>query len=113
MADWKNEEAEIARAVVADSGGRFVDAPGKFDFHEYRQMERFIGTVDDSAAAEQLWRANKGSGAFRYFKDTAARWGLLQQWDQYRETAMKEFVQDWAEAHKIPIVDDTRANPQP
>jgi hypothetical protein len=57
LADWEKEEVEIARAIVADSGERFVAAPAKFDFNEYRQMERFIGTVEDSAAAEQLWRA--------------------------------------------------------
>ena len=106
-----DEEVGIAKAVVADSGERFVEAPGKFEFHEYRQMERFIGTVEDSAAAEELWRAIKGKGAFRYFKDTARRLGLLQQWYQYRDSAMKEFVRDWAEAHQIPIVDDAGANP--
>ena len=26
--------------MAEDSGGRFVDAPGKFDFHECRHMER-------------------------------------------------------------------------
>lgn len=113
LGEWENEEVEIAKALVADSGGRFVDAPGKFDFHEYRHMERFIGTVEDSVAVEQLWRAIKGKGAFRYFKDTAARLGLLEQWYQYRDSALKEFVRDWAEAHQIPIVDDTSANPQP
>ena len=106
-----DEEVGIAKAVVADSGERFVEAPGKFEFHEYRQMERFIGTVEDSAAAEELWRAIKGKGAFRYFKDTARRLGLLQQWYQYRDSAMKEFVRDWAEAHQIPIVDDAGAKP--
>lgn len=113
LADWEKEEVETARAVVADSGGRFVAAPGKFDFHEYRQMERFIGTVEDSAAAEQLWRAIKGKGAFRYFKDTASRLGVLQQWHHYRDHALKEFVRDWARAHQIPIMDDTSPNPQP
>jgi hypothetical protein len=108
----EDEEVEIAKAIVADSGERFVDTPDKFDFHEYRQMERFIGTVEDSAAAEQLWRAIKGKGAFRYFKDTAARLGLLQQWYEYRKTAMEKFVRDWAEAHKIPLVDDAGARLQ-
>jgi hypothetical protein len=112
MADWEKEEVEIAKVIVADSGERFVDAPDKFDFHEYRQMERFIGTVEDSAAAEQLWRAIKGNGAFRYFKDTASRLGVLKQWYQYHDNALKEFVRDWAEAHQIPIVDDTSPNPQ-
>ena len=112
MADWEKEEVEIAKAIVADSGERFVAAPDKFDFHEYRQMERFIGTVEDSAAAEQLWRAIKGNGAFRYFKDTASRLGVLRQWYHYRDNAIKEFVRDWAGAHQIPIMDDTSPNPQ-
>jgi hypothetical protein len=104
--EWAAEEVEIAREMVADADRRFVEAPNKFDFHEYRQMERFIGTVEDSDAAEQLWQAIKGRGAFRYFKDTASRLGLLQQWFQYREDAMKTFVRDWAGAHGIPIIDD-------
>ncbi len=112
MADWEKEEVEDARAIVGDSGERFVVAPSKLDFHEYRQMERFIGTVADAGAAEQLWRAVKGKGAFRYFKDTASRLGLLQQWYHYRDNAMKEFVRDWAEAQQIPVVDDTAPNPQ-
>src|SRR5437773_7606933 len=39
--DWQKDEVEIARAIVADSGKRFVAPPDKYDFHEYRQMERF------------------------------------------------------------------------
>jgi hypothetical protein len=113
LPDWQQPELEIARAIAEDSGERFVAAPDKFDFHEYRQMERFIGTVEDSAAAEQLWRAIKGNGAFRYFKDTAGRLGLLKQWHQYRDQALKEYVRDWAEAHQIPFVDDTPPNPKP
>ena len=87
LPDWQKSELEIARAIAEDSGERFIAAPDKFDFHEYRQMERFIGTVEDTEAAEQLWRAIKGKGAFRYFKDTASRLGLLKQWYQYRDEA--------------------------
>jgi hypothetical protein len=112
LPDWQQPELEIARAIVADSGERFVVAPDKFDFQEYRQMERFVGTVADAEAAEQLWRAIKGKGAFRYFKDTASRLGLLKRWYQYRDEAMKEFVRDWAEAHQIPVMDDTTPNPK-
>ncbi len=108
LPDWQKGEVEIARAIVADSGERFVDAPDKFDFHEYRQMERFIGTVEDADAAERLWRAIKGKGAFRYFKDTASRLGLLERWYQYRDDAMKEFIVAWAETHQVPFVDDSK-----
>lgn len=113
LPDWQKPELEIARAIVEDSGERFVDAPDKFDFHEYRQMERFIGTVEDAEAAGQLWRAIKGKGAFRYFKDTASRLGLLRQWYQYRDAAIEKFVVQWAEARKIPFEDDVKNRPQP
>ena len=113
LPDWQEPELEIARAIVNDSGERFVAGPDKFDFHEYRQMERFIGTVNDAEAGEQLWRAIKGKGAFRCFKDTASRLGLLKQWYQYRDEAMKEFVVAWAEARQIPFVDDVKKQEQP
>jgi hypothetical protein len=106
---WQESELEIARAIIADSGERFVDAPDKFDFHEYRHLERFIVMVEDAGAAEQLWRAIKGKGAFRYFKDTAHRLGLLEQWYQYRADALKEYVTDWAEARSVPFLDDLKA----
>lgn len=105
-----SEELKIAQAIVADAGERFLEPPDKFEFHEYHHMERFIRTVDDNDAAEQLWRAIKGKGAFRYFKDTAHRLGLLDDWYQYREDAMKEFVTEWAEANKVQVVDDIQRN---
>lgn len=107
LADWEPEEVEEAKAIAAGLGERFVPLPSKFDFHEYRQMERFIGTVQDGDAAEQLGRAIEGKGAFRHFRNTADRFGLLQQWYKFRENAMKEFLRDWAEAYQIPIMDDT------
>lgn len=111
LADWEKEDVEIAKAIVTDSGERFVDVPDKFDFHEYRHMERFIGTVENAGSADQLWRAIKGKGAFRYFKDVASRLGLLEQWYRYRDDAMKEFVLAWAEFRKIPIEDNLKPKP--
>jgi len=106
--DWQKDEIEIARAIVEDSGKRFVAPPDKYEFHEYRQMERFIGTVRNAEAADQLWQAIKGKGAFRYFKDTADRLGLLNQWYQYRDDSMKEFVVEWAEDSNVPYEDDLK-----
>ena len=36
--DWQKDEVEIARAIVADSGKRFVAPPDKYEFHEYREL---------------------------------------------------------------------------
>ena len=108
LPQWQKAEVEIARAIVEDSGERFVDAPDKFEFHEYRHMERFIGTVENAEAADQLWRAIKGKGAFRYFKDMAGRLGLLEEWYRYRDEAMKDFVTTWAEVKNVPFEDDLK-----
>ena len=40
----------------------------------YRDMERFIATVEDSAIVDRLDIAIRGSGAFRRFKDVLSRW---------------------------------------
>ncbi len=106
--EWRNRDAELARAIVEDPGERFVSPPSKFEFHEYRHMERFISTVESDQAAEELWHAIKGRGAFRCFKDTAARFGLLDGWFEYRQEAMRQFAIGWAKNKKIPYVDDAK-----
>ncbi len=105
--DPADEEVVLARAMVEDNGERFLELPDKFDFHEYRQMERFIGTLEDARVAEDLWRAIKGKGAFRFFRDTAARHGVLDAWYRFRDERAKQFVIGWAEAHEVPYEDDT------
>ena len=106
MPDCQKEEVETARAIVNYSGDRFIDPPGKFEFNEYRHMERFIGALPDAKAAEELWRAIKGHGAFHRFKDTLYRLGIQDQWFGFRDEAMKEFVVAWAEANAVPYEDD-------
>lgn len=107
LPDWQKEEIETGRQVMEDTGERFIDAPDKFDFHEYRHMERFVRSIPDESDAEQLWRAIKGKGAFRSFKDTLRRLGIENLWYRYRDEAMKDFAIAWAESNKIPYIDDT------
>ncbi len=108
---WQKEEVEIARAMCEDSGERFIEGPSQSDFDEYRHMEEFIGSLSDAGAADQLWRAIKGKGAFRYFKDTLDRLGLQDQWYRYRDEAMKAFVIAWAQQNQVPYEDDTKGRP--
>jgi len=115
LPDWQRAEIDLARAIIADeiaSGGRFIDPPNKFEFHEYRQMERFIGTIENAGIADQLWRAIKGKGAFRHFKDTLHRLGLAERWYACRDQAMKDFVLAWAEENVVTVVDEPRQPPQ-
>ena len=71
-------------------------------------MEEFVRSVKDEEAANQLWRAIDGRGAFRYFKDTLHRLGIQQLWYDYLEEAQREFVIEWAEENNVVIEDDLR-----
>lgn len=102
LEDWQEDQVPAARAISAGDK-RYLALPDKFDFHEYRHMERFIGTVTDADSANQLWRAIKGKGAFRYFKDTAHRLGVIEDWYRYRDETMNRFMLDWAEANQVPV----------
>ena len=104
--EWQTHEIETARAIVDDRSGRFIDPPDKFDFHEYRHMEEFIDTIHNANVAQQLARAIRGCGAFRYFKDTLAQHDLLDDWYLYRMEAMKQFAIEWAEDNDVPYKDD-------
>jgi hypothetical protein len=64
--------------------------------------------VDGDEAADQLWRAIKGRGAFRYFKDALRRLGIQQSWYDYLEEAQREFVIEWAKENNVPFEDDLR-----
>jgi hypothetical protein len=106
LAEWRKEEYEIAREIVSDDGSRFIPPPDKFEFHEYRVMERFIHSLGDNQAADQLWLAIKGSGAFHRFKDTLYRLGIQQSWYDYLEEAHEEFVVDWAKENNVAFEND-------
>lgn len=102
MSEMEKAQWEAARGIAAGDE-RYVALPTKFDFHEYRHMERFIGTVKDAGQADELWRAIKGRGAFRYFKDTAGRLRLLEDWYRFRDEAMNRIMLDWAETNGVAV----------
>jgi len=102
LSDWHEDELAAARALLSETD-RGIELPTAFDFHEYRHMERFIGTLPASSYTDQLWHAINGRGAFRHFKDTAHRLGVLDAWYAYRDEALRRFMLDWARVHEIPV----------
>jgi hypothetical protein len=97
-----DDESKAARAIAAGDP-RYLALPDSFEFHEYRHMERFVASQADPLIADQLWRAIKGKGAFRHFKDTAHRLGLIDDWYRYRDEAAARFMLDWAEANGVTV----------
>ena len=72
LSEWEVEALLEANAVELGFGSRYVAVPESDSRAGYRDMERFISTVDDAELRDRLWRANEGRGPFRYFKDVLA-----------------------------------------
>ena len=99
LPDWQRELLpKIRKAVGSDSCLRL---PTSFDVHEWAIMERFSRTVRDAAAQEELLDSIHGSGAFRAFRHTLERRGLLDQWYAYRQSSFEQIARDWLDSNRI------------
>jgi hypothetical protein len=70
------------------------------DVDQYRQMECFIEELPVSWRGE-MERAIQGKGAFRSFKDIAARRGVLEGWYTYLAAAYRREARMWCDANGI------------
>ena len=51
--------------------------------------------------SEILFQSIKGKGAFRRFKNTLERFALVDQWYEFKEKKLREFVEFWCEENEI------------
>ncbi|HJK94692.1 MAG TPA: UPF0158 family protein [Polyangiaceae bacterium LLY-WYZ-15_(1-7)] len=73
---------------------------------QYRWMERFIATVEDSELRHQLLTAIDGKGAFRRFKDVLMSYPVdRERWFTFRSERLRACMEAWLEAHKIEPVE--------
>ena len=62
----------------------------------YRDMELFIGTINNVEQADRLDIAIQGRGAFRRFKDVLARWSdELDRWYAFSEDRQRGRARAW------------------
>lgn len=84
---------------TADDPERWLAVHGEGSREGYRDMERFIASVEDPGRAERLAIAIRGRGAFRRFKDELARWpGELERWHTFSEERQRGRARSWLAA---------------
>lgn len=104
---WQREVIEMARNILDDEKGEtYVELPSTFEIHEYSIMEKFCLSIVDERISESLYRSIKGSGAFSRFKDGIHRFGVVDEWNRYRDEALKEIAKQWCEVNNIECIDD-------
>ena len=107
LSEWQRDF--LPKVLDAVFGSDWIALPSQWDIHDYKIMEEFCYSVEDDDHREQLLRAIRGKGAFRYFRDTADRLGLTEDWYDFRDQAYEDIAVNWLEAHDIPYVRDEEA----
>ena len=98
--EWYRDAVEQAKQFMENQDD-YMELPGKYDFNEYRVMETFSSLVVVEEQSEILLDAIKGKGAFHRFKETIARFALTNQWYDFKEKKLYEFVESWCQENKI------------
>ena len=79
-----------------------VPLPSRYEINSYHAMELFIDSLDDGRAKEWLGNSIKGRGAFRRFRGTCERFGLLDDWYDFENRYYLNLARDWCDANNIP-----------
>ena len=118
LPDWMYEAIKEARQVEEGYGTRYTDIPQADTHEDYRDMERFIGTVRNSHLQDRLWRAIEGRGAFRRFKDVLLDYPAeRERWFAFKDRCVYERMMEWLESEDIeptnPIEPPEESEPEP
>jgi hypothetical protein len=97
--EWQKKMLLDADRVERSYGARYIRVERDDPYGDYNDMERFIGTVEDPELRDRLWRAIKGRGAFRYFKDVL--YDHPDEWFEFKDARHQRRIERWLEAHDI------------
>jgi len=99
LPDWQRELVPNLREIYETD--RWIALPNSFDIHAWSIMADFANSRGRSAQRTQLLEAIHGGGAFRRFKDAAARLALLEDWYTFRDAALTQIARDWLDANEL------------
>jgi len=100
--DWQIEEIQKAKEIFDSEN--YLELPDKFDISEYKIMEDFCFSLENKFFSTKLQEAIQGKGAFRKFKDAVSQYDLLDDWNKFKENALREFVIEWCKDNDLEII---------
>jgi len=99
-AEWYCEAVASAKHYLENQDD-YLSLPEKYDFNEYRIIEKFIARVVIPKQSEMLAQSIHGKGVFRRFKTMLEKLGLVEEWYKYRGHELREYVEFWCKENKI------------
>jgi hypothetical protein len=106
--EGEEEDVDDAALAIVRNWDRYAQLPEKHEVNKWEIMREFCETVEPPKRREQLLRAIHGRGAFRYFKDMAREFGIIEEWYAFEEDALREIARDWCGDNDVPFTDKRR-----
>lgn len=94
---------KLASEIVYDEDGRFIKLPGQLDVLEWDIMRRFSQTLTEPQASAEFTECVRGSNAFRGFNTCLRKYKLHNDWEIFRERALRNVAVQFCEQHNIPF----------
>jgi predicted nucleotidyltransferase len=100
--DWRMAEYRMAQEVDADRGNRYLEIPGQDSRNDFRDMEAFVETVENTKLRKSLGHALEGRGPFRRFKEVlSGDFRERERWFEFKEVQTLKRVLRWLEDEEI------------
>ncbi len=99
------QEPHQQPGLLEDEAG-YLPLPSRWEINEYQIMEEFIDSLPDETVRNVLYRAIRGKGAFRMFKDRICDLEIRQDWFDYRDRAFRKIAADWCEVNGVLFLED-------
>ena len=95
------EYEELTEDEIDELFGKSIILPTQYEINEYKMMEDFIETIDNSEIRNNLQRLIQGKGAFRRFKDYCVEINIIQDWYDFKEQKYKEIAISWCKQNEL------------
>jgi hypothetical protein len=102
LSDIERQQLLDATRIEEDADNRYRMIPQQDSRDGYRDMQEYIGSLEDERLRELLEVAVQGSGAFRRFKDALSRYPEAQKnWFKFRDAREQQRMVDWLASEDI------------
>lgn len=98
FADREDEDEELYDEIAYSDD--YVRLPDKYELREKNVMYDFAESVGGNKG-DRLFSALRGRHPYRFFKDTADRLGLMQNYYDFRYDAYCRFAEKWCEKNGL------------
>jgi hypothetical protein len=102
--DWDGEFLNNPDALMDSE--EFLPLPNVYEIDELSIMENFCDTIEDQAVRSALRAGMTKQDVFESFKTAAQQYGLVENWEQFRENAYRDLAIEWCASNDIPFVEE-------